>query len=288
MPALRCRPQTSPQAAQVAGVEAGDKPGEYRDSLHAGGVEMLYQPIVDLFSTAAVKVEALARLRLRDGRLVAPAEFLPAFGPAELGVLFGQGLQLSLRSLRAWAANGVELGVCVNLPPVVLSDPACVDLVSDALRSHGVAPARLELELLEQAFDEPVAQLAVLARLRRLGVGLAMDDFGSGHSDVPRLRTVCFDTLKVDRDLTHRVARDCAAPGTRASDLTRLLRRLRHDVVAEGVEDSGSLRAARSMGARFAQGYAIARPMRADAVPGWVRAFDAARHRCATPAAGAA
>ena len=271
MPAVHACPQTSPQAVQAPAVEAGDKVGEYRDRLHAGGVEMLYQPIVDLRSTVAVKVEALARLRLRDGRLLGPAEFLPSFGASELGALFDQGLRLSLGSVRAWAAVGVELGVCVNLPPVVLSDRRCVERVADALRVHGVAPDRLELELLEHAFDQPAAQQAMLKRLRRLGVGLAMDDFGSGHSDMPRLRAVCFDTLKVDRELTHRVARDGSAGG-----LTLLIRRLGQDVVAEGIEDLGSLRAARSMGARFAQGYAIARPMRAEAVPGWVEAFDAA------------
>ena len=282
MPAVHACPQISPQAAQAPGVDAGDKVAEYRDRLHAGGVEMLYQPIVDLRSTVAVKVEALARLRLRDGRLVGPAEFLPAFGAAELGVLFDEGLRLSLGSLRAWSAMGVELGVCVNLPPVVLSDSRCVERVADALREHGVAPDRLELELLEHAFEQPAAQQAMLERLRRLGVALAMDDFGSGHSDMPRLRAVCFDTLKVDRDLTHSVARGGS------SGLTLLIRRLGHDVVAEGVEDLGSLRAARSMGARFAQGYAIARPKRADAVAGWVEAFDAAYHGRVARSTGAA
>ncbi len=256
---------------------------------------MLYQPIVDLRSGALAKVEALARLRLRDGRLIGPSEFLPHFARRELAELFRQGLEQALSSLRAWDALGLPLDVCVNLPPSLLALESCVDWVDDALRRHGVAASRLSLELLEHPFEHAamLVERRALDRLRGLGVSLAMDDFGSGHSDLRRLAAIPFDALKVDQELTRLFASDSDAgpPPPRArTRLRRLLRRLPAEVVVEGVEDCAALAAARKLGAGFAQGFGIARPMPWPALPAWAQDF--ATRRCAhaaspAPCAGA-
>lgn len=256
-----------------------DKAEEYRGRLYDGGLQMLYQPIVDLRCAATVKVEALARLRMRDGCVVCPSDFLPAFGVEELAELFREGLEQSLRSLRNWDALGLRLGIGVNLPPAILGDPACVDWVAQALHTHQVEPGRLSLELLEQPFDDITAQQRVLERLRELGVRLAMDDFGSGHSDMQRFRSIRFDVLKIDHMLTRRLASRPRQDARGGSALLGFASRLGCEVVVEGVDGPASLRAANDLGAQYAQGNGIALPMPGDAVKPWVDAFGAAQLR---------
>ncbi|WP_233224756.1 EAL domain-containing protein [Thiomonas sp. X19] len=96
-----------------------------RDRLYRGALELHYQPVVDLRCGKPDLVEALARLRLEDGTLASPAEFLPGFGATELVRLFRDGLHQALTQLQAWDAQGLKLVVSLNLPPAVLIHPDC-------------------------------------------------------------------------------------------------------------------------------------------------------------------
>ena len=111
----------------------------YRSLLTRGGLVMYYQPIVDLESGSVVKVEALARLQLPDGRILSPAHFLPWFGQNELAELFSRGLSLALSQLAQWDELGVHLKLNVNLPPEILVHPDCPSWVSIALLESGIA-----------------------------------------------------------------------------------------------------------------------------------------------------
>ncbi len=245
----------------------------FREILFSGGLEMFYQPIVDLRTGEVAKLEALARLRLPDGRLVAPSGFIPLLGGNELGRVFREGLGQALGNLRSWGRQGLRLGVSLNLPPSVLSDVDCASWIDEALHRHAVEPDRLTLELLEVQLDDAVAQTQEMERLRALGVHLAMDDFGAGYSNIHRLSSIHFEAIKIDQNLTRQFRQSPLETTTMLGTLIHLVRELQRDAIVEGLEDLDSLEAAAVLGARFGQGYAIARPMPAQEVPAWVEGY---------------
>ena len=247
----------------------------YVDLLDRGGLQMLYQPVINLGTGKPEKFEALARLKRPGGEgLISPLEFLPVLGAQDMWHLFSRGLEQALHARHGWAADGVDIDVSVNMPPVALSDPRYVERVEQLLRSHPMDPQRLTLELLESSdLDISERRDALLARFRATGVRLAEDDLGSGYSSLLRLDSFPFDEVKIDQGLLGGLGK---AP-RRALDFIQHLTRLAHDlgstVVVEGLESAGLVEAAIILQADAGQGYGLARPMSADAVVEWVRGF---------------
>ncbi|MBU6513725.1 MAG: EAL domain-containing protein [Betaproteobacteria bacterium] len=244
-----------------------------RERLFSGGLEMFVQPVVDLVDGSCRRVEALARLRLSDGTLLAPSRFLPILGDTELDRLLRLGLDQVCQQLRTWDAQGLGMEAALNLPPSTLLDPECTRWVEQALRRHGIAPQRLTLELLENQDVDMRTQSAALHGLKALGVRLAMDDLGSGYSSLQRLSMLPFDSIKLDQGLTLELRR---AP-LQTLGLMRAIIQLGHDlqrqIVVEGAEDDGVLEAVLALGATRAQGYGLARPMPAAEFPRWLAGF---------------
>jgi diguanylate cyclase (GGDEF)-like protein/PAS domain S-box-containing protein len=245
----------------------------YREQLFAGGLEMFMQPIVDINSGALVKVEALARLRMPDGQTISPGMFLPLLGHAEFDRLFRLSLDQALIWARNWEADGLHVGVSVNLPPCTLQDPSCPLWVDEALKRHQVDPGRLYLELLEHQGDDFAAQNRAMRRLNRLGVHLAMDDLGSGYSSLQRLSALLFSAIKSDQALLARAHANPVQTLSLLSAIIQMGRDFECDVVIEGLEDPGMVEAAVILGARLGQGYALGRPMPARQLPAWLRTF---------------
>ena len=245
----------------------------FREILFSGGLEMFYQPIVDLQSGEVAKLEALARLRMPDGSVVPPSDFIPLLGGNELGRVFREGLRQALINLGAWNRQGLKVGVSLNLPPSVLSDVHCASWIEEALQGHAIEPHRLTLELLEVQLDDDVAQARQMDRLRSLGVHLAMDDFGAGYSNIHRLSSIHFEAIKIDQNLTRQLRQSALETTTMLGTLIRLVRELRRDVIVEGLENVDAMEAVAVLGARYGQGYAIARPMPAAAVQEWIRSY---------------
>lgn len=245
----------------------------YRQRLFGDGLRMFMQPMVDLRTGAMVKVEALARLELSDGQLVRPGEFVPLLGQADLARLFRMGLDIVLAQLVAWDKAGLTVDASLNLPPSALFEPACVDWVRDALQRHGVAPARLTLELLETEHIGHLAQDAVIRDLVQVGVHLAMDDLGSGYSSLQRLSVLPFDTIKADQSLLAHALDNPVQALSLIGAIIQMGADFERKVVVEGLEDKGLIEAAAILGAPFGQGYGLARPMPPAAVPAWNNAF---------------
>jgi diguanylate cyclase (GGDEF)-like protein/PAS domain S-box-containing protein len=258
-----------PQAPAIAETMAR----QYREQLFAGGFELFMQPIVDLKSGDLLKAEALARLRMPGGLLVAPDVFLPLLGNAEYDRLFRLGLDQALAWLHQWDEEGVHIGVSVNLPPCTLQDPACPGWVEEALLRHRIDPGRLTLELLEHQHGDPVAQNRAILELNRLGVHLAMDDLGSGYSSLQRLSALLFSSIKSDQALLARSHENPVQALSLLGAIIQMGRDFECDVVIEGLEDVGMVEAATILGARQGQGYALGRPMPARLIPSWLRTF---------------
>lgn len=243
----------------------------YRQRLFSGGLQMHVQPVVDLYTGQCLKVEALARLVTEEGKVVPPGLFLPLLGDAELDRLFRQGLELSLAQLVRWDAEGIAVELALNLPPSTLTDPDCARWVDETLKTQGVSPDRLTLELLETETVDGESKDKAIEELIKLGIKLAMDDLGSGYSSLQRLANVPFDTIKVDQSLLVNI---CEAPVKTLSLISAIIQMgidFDHNVVVEGLEDGGMIEAAVMLGARQGQGFGIARPMPMDAFAGWYR-----------------
>jgi len=238
-------------------------------------LELHYQPRVELASGRCMALEALARWRHPTLGAVSPATFVPLAEQAGLmraltDWLFDHGLA----QLAAWLRDGLDVRLSLNVSSVDL-DAMLEARLATAAQRHGVPLNRLELEFTEStAIHHNELTRDVLVALRHAGVGIAIDDFGIGYSNLDALRRMPATCLKIDQSLVRGL-------DTRQHDaaIVRAMAALGHDlgfrVVMEGVETASVLAAVRDMGCDEVQGHHIAMPLPAAEVAGWLRAHAA-------------
>ncbi|MHB8570380.1 MAG: EAL domain-containing protein [Metallibacterium sp.] len=252
--------------------------------LSRGAVQMAYQPIVNLATGVPTAVEALARLVSDHGRLIAPAEFLGSFGRPELNRLFVLGLQHALHDLAIWDQAGVHLSVTLNLPPSVLVHRDCLRWVIEGFVISGVNPDRLMLELLESEDAAASNQRDdAINRLAALGVKLIMDDFGSGYSNLWRMRSMPFDAVKLDQSLLTELSAEQPRTVRFLAGLIEVVQGLGLRAVVEGLSSPELVALACILGADAGQGYALSHPLPATEVPVWMHNFSWAAINPAQP-----
>ncbi|MBI4290396.1 MAG: EAL domain-containing response regulator [Betaproteobacteria bacterium] len=224
--------------------------------------ETFFQPKVELNSGRIAGAEALARWRHPEHGLVGPHAFIALLEQGEkIDELTFQMLGKAAEACRNWIERGLELTVSVNLSLVSLSDTTLADRVTQAVRSAGLDPRHMILEITESAAMTEVAPaLENLARLRMRGFGLSVDDYGTGFSSLRQLTRVPFTELKIDQGFVA----GCAANDslrTIVESSVQMARRLGIKSVAEGVETQADWDALKAAACELAQGYFIAKPM---------------------------
>lgn len=249
---------------------------QLRTALDNDELDVHYQPKLDLPSGDVIGVEALVRWNHPDRGLLYPDVFLPLAEQAGLmRRLALRVLERSLRDLREWREQGLELSMAVNLSVSNLQDVALPDQVGLLLDSFGLPAAALTLEITEDVLMADAARSQqVMAGLRRLGVRLSIDDYGTGYSSLSYLRALPVDELKLDRSFVSHLTSDERAAAIVRSTL-QLSRDLGMSMVVEGVEDAATLASLRAWGCDVAQGYHIARPMPAEKFLAWLPAQPA-------------
>jgi diguanylate cyclase (GGDEF)-like protein len=235
-----------------------------------------YQPKVDAITGQVHGLEALLRWRHPERGLISPAVFVPLaerFGL--IGAIGNWVINEACAQLARWHAQGLCCRVAINLSPYQLRHPDLPVRIREALERHGLQPSQLVCEITETAMMENMnAERDVLDRIAALGVRLSIDDFGTGYSSLAHLRTIPAGQLKIDRSFVMDLAADADARAVLEA-IVRLAHALRMEVVAEGVETDAQRTALASLGCDLLQGYVIARPMPAEAVPDWLRALTA-------------
>jgi len=230
---------------------------EAASALAARGFELHYQPIVQAEGGAIAGVEALLRWEHPTRGMIPPSLFVPVAEEAGLMDRLGEFvLRRALEDAACW--DGLYLSV--NLSPMQVRNRGIVELVATVLKESGVPPARLVLEMTEGVLVENPAETAArLQELRALGVGLALDDFGSGYSSLRYLQTLPFDKLKVDRSFVAALDQS-ANGGVILQAIVALGRALGMGVVVEGVETEQQRVLLRLAGCNEMQGYLFAKP----------------------------
>ena len=231
-----------------------------------------YQPKLELRSGLITGVEALVRWRHPHRGLLYPDSFLAiAEQTGSLPALTERVLSTAIAQCRQWRLDGLDLTIAVNLSASDLSDDHLVREIAVMLATSNVPTDALQLEITETTLmADPEQAIATLHALRRLGVELSIDDYGTGFSSLSYLRDLPVQTLKIDRAfITELTEHSNNAAIVRSTiDLAHALG-LR--VVAEGVETSEVLTLLRRYGCDIAQGYHICKPRPANELTAWLR-----------------
>jgi diguanylate cyclase (GGDEF)-like protein/PAS domain S-box-containing protein len=239
---------------------------ELRRAIERDELELYYQPKVTA-TRDLTGFEVLVRWNHPSRGLLLPGAFLPA---ADRGGLLWPLTEWVMRRACQQVAEWLRAGltpprVAVNVSPKQIGDETLVELVARALDESGLPASLLELEVTEDAVIRNMqASAKVLARLRALGVRIAVDDFGTGHNTLSYLRQLPIDTLKIDRSF---VMHMMETPSTRpiVEAIVSMGRAFGLSVVAEGVETEDHLEALADLGCDELQGYLVAKPMPAAA-----------------------
>ena len=240
-----------------------------RKAIGSSELYLVFQPIVDLDSGQMVSVEALVRWNHPIMGPISPGEFIPIAEESHLIIAIGQWvLREACLAMVEWRRTDPErapktIGVNVSRAELALGS-LFLEQTRATLGSVGLPPGCLQLEVTErEVMRNPEACLELMRELRRLGVRLAMDDFGTGTSSLGLLRDYPFDTIKIDRSFVQDLiaSRDVLAV-THAT--IALIANLGMASLAEGVEGSAQVAVLQSLGCRYAQGYFFSRPVRAD------------------------
>ena len=218
-----------------------------------------YQQQNETGSHKIIGFEALLRWVHPTRGVVSPADFIPI--AEETGMILDIGEWVLRTAVREAASWDLPLSIAVNVAPQQLIAPSFVEIVADVLMENGLDPARLELEITEASIiDDKQNTLDVMNQLKKMGVKIAMDDFGIGYSSLATLQTFPFDKIKIDRSFVSGVNDDRKrAAIVRATLLIGAAFNI--PVLAEGVEEQEELDFLARENCREAQGYFFGKPM---------------------------
>ncbi|MHB1478148.1 MAG: bifunctional diguanylate cyclase/phosphodiesterase [Acidithiobacillus ferrooxidans] len=246
---------------------------DFLQALVAGDVTLRYQPLVALTTGRVAGIEALSRWH-REGREISPDQFLPSLGTQERHALGRFVLQTGLQQLTQWREAGLDLFLSVNVTPEELDQSGFADTVLSTLGNYPrIPPEALILEVLEigEILEQEVA-LEHLQRLRNAGVKIALDDVGSAYASLLRLKNLPIDEIKIDQSFVRELLNK-PQDLIFVESLVNLGMGMNVIITVEGVETEEHIALLREMEVDYLQGYAIARPLEAEAVADFVRTF---------------
>jgi EAL domain-containing protein (putative c-di-GMP-specific phosphodiesterase class I)/GGDEF domain-containing protein len=238
---------------------------ELRKAIEREDLRVFYQPIIRLTTGQIAGVEALVRWWRNESELIGPADFIEVAEETGLIVPIGRWiLKEACRQAHAWHllfSTDPPLTTTINVSPRQFAQSNLVADVKSALDETRVAPSSLQLEITEtMAMGDLKTTTRIFSQLKDIGVSLSIDDFGTGHSSLSRLRRFPIDVLKIDRSFVRGIEQDLES-----REIARLIITLAHHldlkVVAEGIETSGQRAYLGQFGCEFGQGYLYSPPV---------------------------
>jgi diguanylate cyclase (GGDEF)-like protein len=264
-------PEMNARVAESLAMENG-----LRRALDDGRLALHYQPKIDVGSGAVAGLEALIRWTDPELGVVSPSRFVSVL--EETGMILAAGrwaLGRAVDDIQRWQALGLNVPrISVNVSAIQLRQKDFVDSVLEAVgRFDGGAPL-LDLEITESVLVEDIEESTrKLQALRRAGVEVAVDDFGTGFCSLSYLARLPVDTLKIDRSFVVRM-RDAGYPRNIVAMIVSLAHTLGLRVVAEGVEDDEQVRLLKELGCDQIQGFFVSQPVPADQIAALLRGLS--------------
>jgi EAL domain-containing protein (putative c-di-GMP-specific phosphodiesterase class I)/GGDEF domain-containing protein len=228
-------------------------------ALELGELQLYYQPKVHAGYRSLIGAEALMRWHTKDRKVIMPDQFIDVAERHEvIKPMTWWTIKSAVARLARWPE---ELAIAVNISPVLLMEDEILSVVQDALEIHGVAPARLNLEVTESIMvDNQNVMLSQLARLREIGVKISIDDFGTGFSSLAYFRDLPVDEIKIDKSFVMRMLES-----EKDHAIVKAVIDLAHNfslkVVAEGVESMEIAERLADMRCDILQGYVFDKPL---------------------------
>jgi EAL domain-containing protein (putative c-di-GMP-specific phosphodiesterase class I) len=232
---------------------------ELDEAMDEQRIDVYYQPKIRLSDGVLSGVEALARMHHPAYGVIDPDAFIPLAEESSSRItrLTLSVLRQAIAQAGEWRRKGLDLGMSINMSALAIRRLDLPDIVSDLAAQAGVPNDSITLELTESQVMQSAEILHIVSRFRLRDFKLAIDDYGTGHSSLQRLQRLPFTELKIDRSFVHGASSDADMRSILETSID-LGRRLRMEVVAEGVEN---------MGCDVAQGYVAARPIAAPGIP---------------------
>ena len=233
--------------------------------------EPFFQPKIELATGQVKGLEAFARWRHPEHGLLGPAAFIGALEQnSRIDFLDWSMIELSVERCRWFHDQGTPIPISINLAPETLAHPAFLRQITACLGRHRVLPDTITFEMPESSvLNTDPNFIERLVRLRMMGFGLAIDDYGTGRSNLQLLARIPFTELKIDRSFVDGASKRRPL-GTVLRSCLGLAHSLDRMSVAVGVETRQDWDFLQGLGCTYAQGYHIANPMEAQAFPGWL------------------
>ena len=233
--------------------------------------EPFFQPKIELATGQVKGLEAFARWRHPEHGVLGPGSFIDALEQnSRVDFLDWSMIELSAERCRWLQDQGIPVPISLNLAPETLAHPAFIRQISTCISRHRILPEYLTFEMPESSvLNTDPHFIERLVRLRMLGFGLAIDDYGTGRSNLQLLARIPFTELKIDRSFVDGASKRRPL-GTVLRSCLGLAHSLERMSVAVGVETRQDWDFLQDLGCTYAQGYHIANPMEAAAFPGWL------------------
>jgi EAL domain-containing protein (putative c-di-GMP-specific phosphodiesterase class I) len=241
---------------------------DLRRALECQEFVVYYQPQVDISSQQIVGVEALARWQHPSRGLMLPADFIPVAEESGLIVPLGEWvLRTACAQVKAWQEAGLPaIPLAVNLSGRQFQQRDLAEVVDRALKETSLEPRYLQLEITEStAMHDMDFTIATLDTLKAMGIQIAIDDFGCGHSSLNYLNRMPIDILKIDRSFVRDLATD-PSDATIVGSVVAMTRELNLKVVAEGVETEEQLAFLKDRRCDVVQGFLFSKAVPTDAL----------------------
>ncbi|WBS00721.1 EAL domain-containing response regulator [Pseudoduganella sp. SL102] len=244
---------------------------EVGKGLQAREFDPFFQPRIELETGQVKGLEMFARWRHPKLGVLGPAAFMPALEAAgRIDFLDWSMIEKSVAACRTLHDQGMPVSFSINVDPGTLSHPQFIAQIGACLERHRILPGYITFEITESSVLQTDPHfLERLLRLRMMGFGLAIDDYGTGRSNLQLLASIPFSELKIDRSFVDGASRKRAI-GTVLKSCLGLARSLDRTSCAVGVETKQDWDFLQGLGCTYAQGYYIASPMPVDEFPKWL------------------
>jgi diguanylate cyclase (GGDEF)-like protein len=238
--------------------------GYLRKALEKNELSLFYQPKVDLKTNKIIGAEALIRWRHPELGMIAPTEFISIAEKTGLVIAIGNWIVKNACSqTKIWHNMGFNnFVVAINLSAYQFRQGDISHVIAETLWETGLTPSALDLEITESVIMEnPEKSVLMLHVLRSMGVSIAIDDFGTGYSSLTQLKSLPFQSLKIDQSFVRNLETDPAYNRTIIATIVSMAKQLGLKIIAEGVETEEQRQFLLDQGCDYGQGYLFSKPL---------------------------